>query len=69
MANLEWVGRIDWNKQAADAIARIRLLRATFEMPIEPGSNARELYLRDIGIPVLGKLIEFCECVNIEGQP
>lgn len=67
MANPEWVDRIDWDKLEADAITRIRMLRATFEKL--PDSDAKALYLRDIGIPVLGKLIEFCECVQIEGEP
>jgi hypothetical protein len=56
----------DWASIEADVLFRIRLLRASWDHTA--GTAIHASMKRDLYIPVLKLLSEFCVCVETEGK-
>lgn len=57
----------DWNRLEADVVVRIRLLRATSEK-LDAPAELREAIWRDLVMPNLRLLAEFCVNVDVHDE-
>lgn len=58
--------QIDWSKMRADVDTRIVVLQKTCESL--PDTEASDIIVRDLVIPCLKKLMEFCDSIKTDGE-
>ena len=54
----------NWNTIVEDVVTRVQMLRAVWNQPGPLQENIR----RDLVIPAITKLAEFCACVQVEDE-